>query len=578
MSSLFGHTRRERTDADTVNTDLLLRAGCIDQLAAGIYTYMPLGLRVKHKVEAIIRQEMDAAGGQEVLMPAIQPFELWDISGRPKLFGDSLFRVVDRRERTMVLAPTHEEAVTRLFRDHAQSYRDVPVTLYQVQTKFRDEQRPRGGLVRVREFTMKDAYSFDVDDDGLDRSYDAMFRAYARIFARCGVPTTPVEADSGAIGGKGSQEFIFVTDIGEDTIVICDKGDYAANTEKAEFRRVRAEPEEPLPREEVATPNVGTIEALASFLGIPKSGTAKAVLYRATEQQGEGSYPVFAVVRGDMEVNEVKLMNALGGGVELEPLSEAEAEAIGAVPGYASPVGLREGTRVVADVAVTTTPNLVAGANRDGYHLRNVNYGRDWTTPHVADIALAQAGYGCPRCDGTLHLARGIEMGHVFRLGRIYSEAFEASVLDESGAQRVPTMGCYGIGVDRIVAAAVEAHHDERGIAWPASIAPYDVHLVGLGLGRDEALAADAEALYGELTSAGLEVLFDDRDESPGVKFNDADLIGLPIRMTVSSRNRTDNVVEVKAREAAEAERMPRINVVERVVAMKRQAVASLVQ
>jgi prolyl-tRNA synthetase len=577
MSRLFGHTRRERTDADTVNTDLLLRAGCIDQLAAGVYTYMPLGLRVKRKVEAIIREEMDAAGAQEVLMPAIQPLELWDISGRPDLFGDTLFRVVDRRERTMVLAPTHEEAVTRLFRDHAQSYRDVPVTLYQVQTKFRDEQRPRGGLVRVREFTMKDAYSFDVDDAGLDRSYEAMFRAYARIFARCGVPTTPVEADSGAIGGKGSQEFVFVADIGEDTIVMCDNCDYAANTEKAEFRQVLAEPEEPLAREEVATPNAPTIEALASFLGIPKSATAKAVLYRATEQHGGASYPVFAVIRGDMEVNEVKLMNVLGGGVELAPLSEAEADAIGAVPGYASPMGISDGTLVVADRAVTTTPNLVAGANRAGFHLRNVNYGRDWTTPHVADIALAQAGYGCPRCEGTLSIVRGIEMGHVFRLGRLYSEAFEATVLDESGEQRVPTMGCYGIGVDRIVAAAVEAHHDERGIAWPASIAPYDVHLVGLGLTRDEALAEDAETLYDQLTAEGLEVLFDERDESPGVKFNDADLIGVPIRVTVSTRNRAEGAVEVQLREASEAERVPRTQVVQRVAELRRRAVAALI-
>jgi prolyl-tRNA synthetase len=580
MSRLFGHTRRERTEADTANADLLLRAGCVDQLAAGVYTYMPLGLRVKRKVEAIIRQEMDSAGAQEVLMPAIQPLELWDISGRPELFGDTLFRVIDRRERTMVLAPTHEEAVTRLFRDHAQSYRDVPVTLYQVQTKFRDEQRPRGGLVRVREFTMKDAYSFDLDDAGLDRSYDAMFRAYARIFARCGVPTKPVEADSGAIGGKGSQEFVFITDIGEDTIVVCDNCDYAANTEKAEFREVRPEPEEPLPRDEVETPNITTIDALASFLGVPQSGTAKAVLYRATEQRtGGASYPVFAVVRGDMEVNEVKLMNALGGGVELLPLTQAESEAIGAVPGYASPVGLRAGTRVVADRIVTATPNLVAGANREGFHVRNVNYGRDWTTTEVADIALAQAGYGCPRCEsGTLGVVRGIEMGHVFRLGRLYSEAFGANVLDEAGEQRVPTMGCYGIGVDRIVAAAVEAHHDDRGISWPASIAPFEVHLVGLGLSRDEALAQDAEALYNELAGAGLEVLYDDRDESPGVKFNDADLIGVPIRVTVSARNRAEGVVEVQARDATEAEKMPRTQVVARIVEMQRRAIASLVQ
>ena len=576
MSRLFGHTRRERTDADTVNTDLLLRAGCIDQLAAGIYTYMPLGLRVKQKVEAIVRQEMDAAGGQEVLMPAIQPGELWETAGRVDLFGDTLFRVIDRRERTMVLAPTHEEAVTRLFREHAQSYRDLPVTLYQVQTKFRDEQRPRGGLVRVREFTMKDAYSFDLDDAGLDASYAAMFRAYTRIFARCGVPTTPVEADSGAIGGKGSQEFIFVADIGEDTIVICDRCDYAANTEKAEFRRIRPDAEEPLAIEDVATPNATTIEALAAFLGVPASATAKAVLFRATEQKGGATYPVFAVIRGDLDVNEVKLMNALGGGVDLAPLFETEATAIGVVPGYAGPIGLREGTRMIADHSVTTTANLVSGANRDGIHLRNVNYGRDWRATTVTDIANAQPGFGCPRCEGALGTARGIEMGHVFRLGRLYSEAFAVNVLDEAGEQRVPIMGCYGIGVDRIVAAAVEQHHDDRGIAWPASIAPYDVHLVGLGLTRDAALAADAETLYAELTVAGLDVLFDDRDESPGVKFNDADLIGLPLRVTVSSRNHGAGVVEVQPREATEAERVPRAEAVAWLAALRTAAIAAL--
>ena len=577
MTRLFGHTRRERTDADTENADLLLRAACVDQLAAGIYTYMPLGLRVKQRVEAIVRQEMDAAGGQEVLMPAIQPLELWEVSGRHDLFGDTLFHVLDRRERTLVLAPTHEEAVTRLFKDHARSYRDLPVTLYQVQTKFRDEQRPRGGLVRVREFTMKDAYSFDMDEAGLDRSYEAMFRAYRNIFARCGVPTTPVEADSGAIGGKGSQEFIFVTSIGEDTIVICDTCDYAANTEKAEFRRVPAATEAPLPVEEVATPGTTTIEALAAFLGVAAARTAKAVMFRATEQHGGASYPVFALVRGDLEVNEVKLMNALGGGVDLVPLTEAECAAIGAVPGYAGPRGLAAGTRVAADPSATESPNLVGGANRAGFHLRNLNHGGDWTATTVADIALAQAGDGCPRCaSGTLGTARGIEMGHVFRLGRVYSEAFEATVLDETGAQRVPIMGCYGIGVDRIVAAAVEAHHDERGIAWPASIAPYDVHLVGLGLGRDADLATEADALYAALQAAGLEVLFDDRDESPGVKFNDADLLGIPLRVTVSSRNRTAGVVEVQPRSAAEAERIPAAEVVARLVAMHAEALRAL--
>ncbi|MSP22364.1 MAG: proline--tRNA ligase [Dehalococcoidia bacterium] len=573
MTRLFGHTRRERTDADTENLDMLLRAGFIDQLAAGSYTYMPLGYRTKRKVEAIVREEMERAGAQEVLMPAIQPSELWEQSGRIDTFGATLFRVIDRRERTMVLAPTHEEVITRLFKDHARSYRDLPTTLYQIQTKFRDEARPRGGLVRVREFTMKDAYSFDLDEAGLDASYGAMFEAYQRIFARCGVPTVPVEADSGAIGGKGSQEFIFVADIGEDTILICSNCNYAANTEKAEFLRpaspsdvgaqglapsgatsvssVRPEPVEgPLALEEIATPGTTTIEALTKLLGIPAARTTKAVLLSAIDPHHPEApaEAIFAVVRGDLEVNEVKLSNALGGRA-LAPLTEARARDLGAIPGYASPRGLERRFRVVADTSIKESPNLVAGANIEGTHLRNVNVGRDWEPEIVADIALGRHGHTCARCGtGTLEERRGIEMGHVFRLGTIYTEAFEVQVPGEDGARHTPIMGCYGIGVDRIVAAAVEANHDESGIMWPASIAPYDVHLVALGASRDPAVATDGDALYEELRAAGLEVLYDDRDETAGVKFNDADLIGLPLRVTVSSRNLKEGAIEVQPR------------------------------
>ncbi len=560
MSRLFGHTLRETpAEAETPSHYLLLRAGFIDQLMAGAYTYMPLGQRTKRKVEQIVREEMDAAGAQETLMPAIQPRELWEQTGRDRVMGDVLFGLVDRRERMLVLGPTHEEVVTTLFADHARSYRDLPVTLYQIQTKFRDEARPRAGLQRLREFTMKDAYSFDLDEEGLDASYDAMFRAYQRIFARCGVPTVAVEADSGAIGGKGSQEFMFVADVGEDTVVTCDRCDYAANAEKAEFVRPPAEPQEPLPLEEVETPGVTTIEALAEFLDVSPSRTAKAVFYTARgADEARGGEPVFAVIRGDLQVNEVKLSNVLGGR-ELTPMTDAELEAAGVVGGYASPIDISERVRVVADTSIADSPNLVAGANREGAHLRNVNYGRDWETEIVADIALAEEGHACVRRGGgTLSMQRAIEMGHVFRLGHTYSEPLDAGVLDDEGKQRLPVMGCYGIGIDRIVAAAVEANHDDDGIRWPASVAPYDVHLVGLGLQRDEEVAAEAEALHEELTAAGLEVLFDDRDESPGVKFNDADLIGIPLRVTVSSRNHKAGVVEVRRRGEEEADRLPR--------------------
>ena len=593
MSRLFGRTLREApAEAETASHRLLLRAGFIDQLMAGVYSYLPLGWRTKRRVEQIVREEMDRAGAQEVLLPAIQPVEIWERSGRVRAFGPVLFSLRDQRDRTLVLGPTHEEVITSLFASHAGSYRDLPVTLYQIQTKFRDEQRPRGGLVRVREFTMKDAYSFDLDEAGLDASYDAMFQAYRRIFARCGVPTVAVEADSGAIGGKGSQEFIFLTDTGEDTIVVCGGCEYAANAEKAEFVVPPAAAEEPLPMEVVDTPGVTTIEGLSQFLEVPAARTAKAVFYIATEPgepgapegapEGVAGEPLFAVIRGDLQVNEVKLRNLLGG-KELRPMTDEEVAVHGLVAGYASPVGLERGAagglRVIADRSISDSPNLVAGANAVDRHRRNVNYGRDWEADQVADIALAEAGRACTRCGGQLSERRGIEMGHVFRLGSIYTETFEARVLDDQGAQRTPIMGCYGIGVDRIVAAAVEAHHDDDGIAWPSAIAPFDVYLVGLGLQRDEAVAADAERLYEELGAAGLDVLFDDRDESPGVKFNDADLLGLPLRVTVSARNHKAGVVEVRARLAGgdgepAAEQAPREQVVARLMEMRAAALA----
>jgi prolyl-tRNA synthetase len=580
MSRQFGHTLREApADAETPAHQLLVRGGFVDQLMAGVYSYMPLGRRVKRRVEQMIREEMDRAGGQEVLLPTIQPAELWEKSGRAHVMNDVLFQLQDKRERSMVLGPTHEEVVTRLFQDHANSYRDLPVTLYQIQTKLRDETRPRGGLVRVREFTMKDAYSFDLDEEGLDRSYDDMFRAYQRIFARCGIPTVAVEADSGAIGGKGSQEFIFLTETGEDTILLCEQCGYAANQEKADFVRAPAIEAEPLPLEEVATPNVTTIEALAEFLGVDPRQTAKAVFLMADPRDGGTPFPVFAVIRGDLEVNEVKLMNALDAAA-IGPMSDALVSAHGLVAGYASPIGIDPTIKVVADVSILGATNLVAGANKVGYHLRNTNYGRDWTADLVDDIALAEHGYLCAACpegvEAPLRARRGIEMGHVFRLGQTYTKPFEVTVVDEAGERVMPIMGCYGIGVERILSAAVEAHHDEQGILWPASIAPHDVYLVGLGLHRDEAVAADAEALYVELQDAGLDVMFDDRDDSPGVKFNDADLIGVPIRLTVSARNHKEAVVELKRRDRAESEQVPRGEVVARVGALRAELLAGL--
>ena len=581
MSRLFGRTLRQApADAETASHRLLLRAGCIDQLMAGAYSYMPLGRRARLKAENVVREEMDAAGGQEVLLPAIQPVELWQQSGREEAFGPVLFHLNDQRGRGLVLGPTHEEVITRLFADHSSSYRDLPVTLYQIQTKFRDEGRPRGGLVRVREFTMKDAYSFDLDEDGLTDSYEAMFQAYRRIFARCGVPTVPVEADSGAIGGKGSQEFIFLSEAGEDTVALCSECGYAANTEKAAFVRPPAEPEDALPVEEVSTPGTTTIEQLATLLDVPTSRTAKAVFYVA----GGGSdpeEPIFAVVRGDLEINEVKLSNELGGRA-VRAMTDAEVEQHGLVAGSASPVGLGDRMTVVADLSIPVSPNLVSGANREGVHLLNVNFGRDWEA-EVADIALAEPGHLCARCpegggagDRALRSARGIELGHVFRLGRVFTDSLRVSVLDEEGAQRVPTMGCYGIGVDRILAAAVEAHHDQDGIIWPATLAPYDVHLVALGASRDAAVAEEADALFEELLQAGLDVLYDDRDESPGVKFADADLIGLPLRLTVSSRNRREGVVELRRRAGGEAERAPRADAAGRAARLAAEALDAL--
>ncbi len=549
ISQLFGKTlRSEPAEAETASHRIMLKASFIYQVASGFYSYMPLAWRSLRKIEQIIREEMNAAGGQELRMPAMQPRELWEQSGRADAFGPNLFTLLDRRERPMVMAPTHEEVITNMVKAHVHSYRDLPLILYQIQTKFRDEARPRAGLVRVREFDMKDAYSFDANEESLDRSYQAMVKAYKNIFARCGLPAIMVEADSGAIGGKDSNEFILLAESGEDEIILCPNCDYAANAEKAQSAKPPLAPETPQPMEEVHTPGVKTIEELASFLGISRSETLKAVFYVADSQV------VFVTIRGDLEVNDVKLRNALRVS-EVRLATPEEVQAAGLVAGSASPVGL-EGIRTIADDSITLGSNFVVGANRQDYHLRNANYPRDFQVDLVTDIALAEAGSECIKCGTALKAMRGIEVGHVFKLGTGYSETFGATFLDQEGNLNPIIMGCYGIGVGRLLAAALEQNHDEKGMMLPPPIAPYQVYMCALG-GEDEEVSRSTETLYGQLEEAGIEVLLDDRGESPGVKFNDADLLGLPIRLVVSPRTLRTASVEVKKRKESEAQQVP---------------------
>jgi len=540
VSKLFGKTQREiPAEAELISHQLLLRAGMISQVATGVYSYLPLAWRVLRKIENIIREEMNNAGGQELNLPVLQPLELWKQSGRDQIWGKSLFTLTDRRERPLVLGPTHEEVLTQLLTHHVQSYRDLPKLLYQIQVKFRDEPRPRGGLIRAREFHMKDLYSFDADEAGLDESYRNMLRAYKNIYDRCGLPSMMVEADSGPIGGKESHEFMLVTDSGENEILYCPMGDYAANTEKAEIIKEKIDGGEPLPLEEVATPGMTSIEEVSGFLGIPRSHTLKAVFYIA-----DGAF-IFVVIRGDLDVNDIKLQNALHC-LDLRLATEEEVIEAGIVAGSASPVGI-SGIRIIADDSVPVTSNLVGGANKPDTHVRNVNYGRDFSAEIVTDITLAKAGNTCPKCDHKLESTRGIEVGHVFKLGTLYSDILGANYVDDSGESHPIVMGCYGIGFGRLMAAAIEYSHDDKGIIWPLSIAPYHVYLCPL-YREDTEVSEVAEKLYAELEGEGIEVLFDDRKESPGVKFNDADLLGIPIRVTISPRTLEKATVEIKLR------------------------------
>lgn len=550
VSQLFSQTLREApNDAEATSHVLLLRAGYMRQLASGIFSYLPLAQRSLRKVEDIIRAEMDAIGGQEITMPVVHPADLWRETGRYFDIDAEMSRFKDRGDRDMVLAMTHEEVVADLARKEIRSYRQLPQLVYQLQTKWRDDPRPRSGLIRVREFTMKDSYSLDATQQGLEAQYLAHYQAYFNIFNRCGIPTVAVAADSGIMGGKVSHEYMYLTGVGEDTIVRCAACGYSANGQVAAFRRSDPVAAEPAAMEKVATPDTRTIEDLASLLGIEARQTAKAVFFmgRFKKEDGEGDEErmIFAVIRGDLDVNETKVANAAGA-LGLRPAQDDEITAIGAVAGYASPIGLAD-VVIIADTSIPGAVNLVSGANEEGYHQLNVNYGRDWKAAQVADIASAREGDGCDRCGKPLALTRGVEVGNIFQLGSRFTDALGASFLDENGKAQSIIMGSYGIGVGRLLACVAEHSHDDGGLIWPITVAPYHVHLVSLAKADGEARSA-AEALYAELTACGVEVLYDDRKENPGVKFNDADLIGVPVRVTIGDRGLKNGIMELKVR------------------------------
>lgn len=544
MSKMFSQTLRDApADAEVISHKLLVRAGFIRQLGAGIYSVLPLGKRSIDKVEDIIRDEMNAIDGQELFMPVVNPAEIWKETNRYYMVGGEMARFKDRKGADMVLAMTHEEVVADLTRTLIQSYRQLPKLVYHIQTKWRDDARPRAGLIRVREFTMKDSYSLDADEEGLDKQYRAHYQAYFNIFRRCGLPTVAVLSDNGMMGGSMSHEYMYLTPIGEDTLLICEECEYMANRQIALFQKPEVEEEEQKEIEKVATPECKTIAELADFLKIPESKTAKMVFLVATITEGTEDVEklVFAVVRGDMDLNETKLANAIFA-KELRPAHDEEIEAVGAVPGYASPIGIKD-VLVVVDDLVAESNNLVSGANESGYHLLNVNYGRDYKAEIVTDIVAADEGFGCPKCGKPMVTRRGIEVGNIFKLGTKYSEAMDANFLDQNGKSKPVIMGSYGIGSGRLLQSVAEEHNDDYGIIWPITIAPYHVHMVTLRGGEEI-----ADQLYNDLIGAGVEVLHDDRDETPGVKFNDADLIGIPIRVTVSKRTAEEQAVELKLR------------------------------
>ena len=551
VSRLYAPTLREvPAEAEVVSHQLMLRAGFMRKAAGGIYSYLPLALRVLKKIESIVREEMDQAGAQELLMPIVQPAEMWQESGRWDVYGAEMFRLNDRHNRNFCLGPTHEEMVTTLIRADIRSYRQLPLNVYQIQNKFRDERRPRFGLMRGREFIMKDAYSFDRDEEALDKSYQAMYDAYTRIFTRCGLNFRPVEADSGAIGGSGSHEFMVIADSGEAEIVFCNDCHYAANVEKAELAPIINADESMQELKVVETPNCKTIAEVCSYLNLPIEKSVKAVAY--TSEKGL----ILCFVRGDHEVNEIKVINTCNV-INLEMASEEELTNAGTVGGYMGPVGMNsEKVMIVVDSSVMNMHNFCCGANKSDEHYLNVNPGRDFTPTYIADIRLIQETDACPHCGGKISKARGIEVGQVFKLFTKYSEALKATYLDENGKEKPMVMGCYGVGVSRTMAAAIEQNNDADGIIWPAAIAPYQVLVVPVNV-KDELSNQMAEEVYSNLLKVGIEAAIDDRKERPGVKFKDADLIGYPIRVVIGPKTLTEKQIEIKIRKTGEVLSLP---------------------
>ena len=551
VSRLYAPTLREvPAEAEVVSHQLMLRAGFMRKAAGGIYSYLPLALRVLKKIESIVREEMDQAGAQELLMPIVQPAEMWQESGRWDVYGAEMFRLNDRHNRNFCLGPTHEEMVTTLIRADIRSYRQLPLNVYQIQNKFRDERRPRFGLMRGREFIMKDAYSFDRDEEALDKSYQAMYDAYTRIFSRCGLNFRPVEADSGAIGGSGSHEFMVIADSGEAEIVFCNDCHYAANVEKAELAPIINADESMQELKVVETPNCKTIAEVCSYLNLPIEKSVKAVAY--TSEKGL----ILCFVRGDHEVNEIKVINTCNV-INLEMASEEELTNAGTVGGYMGPVGMNsEKVMIVVDSSVMNMHNFCCGANKSDEHYLNVNPGRDFTPTYIADIRLIQETDACPHCGGKISKARGIEVGQVFKLFTKYSEALKATYLDENGKEKPMVMGCYGVGVSRTMAAAIEQNNDADGIIWPAAIAPYQVLVVPVNV-KDELSNQMAEEVYSNLLKVGIEAAIDDRKERPGVKFKDADLIGYPIRVVIGPKTLTEKQIEIKIRKTGEVLSLP---------------------
>ncbi|MHB8087968.1 MAG: proline--tRNA ligase [Anaerolineaceae bacterium] len=573
MSRLFSQTLREApSDSEIVSHQLLVRAGFIRQLGAGIFSYLPLAHRSLGKIMSIMHEEINAIDGQEISMPVVQPADIWKESGRWYQIGSEMGRLKDKSDHDMILAMTHEEVVADLARGLIRSYRQLPALVYQLQTKWRDDPRPRAGLIRVREFTMLDSYSLDADWEGLDKQYQAHYEAYFRIYERCGLPTVAVLADTGMMGGKMAHEYMYLTPIGEDSLLFCDACGYSANRQVAKTQKSKPAAETMLPVEKVATPECSSIADLAEFLKVPASKTAKAVFFTADIQDESGALKqefIFCVVRGDMEVNETKISNLLKA-KELRPATDEEIVRTGAVPGYASPVGLKK-VRVIVDELIPLSPNLVSGANEKGYHLLNVNFGRDFEAAEIADITSAGEGDACEKCGKPYRLSRGVEVGNIFKLGTRYTDALGCTFTDENGENHPIIMGSYGIGVGRLLACVAEEHHDDKGLIWPASIAPFPVHIVVLP-GKTMDITPVVDELEKSLRQVGIEALVDDRGDSAGVKFNDADLIGLPLRVTVSERAYKNGGFELKLRSGGESWIVP----IEEAVAVIEKTLADL--